>query len=149
MSNVRMYFDRFPDTKEKVVQFRSYIVSMQSAPEFRRAKISIDPQQIAEVKSHDHILLQCLDVVTGSMQFRLNDLHKAKIPGKNRRGKRTIAKEKLYKHISDRIRAIYPNFNIGISTGTQGDVTKRWSHPYRHWCFRPKNFIVDESKRKN
>lgn len=147
--NLRLYFDRFPDTKEKIAQFRSYIVGLQHAPQFRRARISIDPEQIAEIDSRNHILLQCLDVVTGSMQFRLNDLHKAKIPGKNRRGNRTVAKEKLYKHILSRIWAIYPNFNIGLSTGTQGDITNRWTHPYRHWRFIPKDFAVDKSKDKN
>ena len=73
--------------------------------------------QIAEVDSHEHSILQAVDVVLGSMQFRLNDFHRAKPPGQARRGKKTIAKEKLYKRISQRIRSIYPNFNIGISTG--------------------------------
>lgn len=36
-----------------------------------------------------------------------------KLPGSNRRGKRTIAKEKLYKNILRNIKGIYPNFNIG------------------------------------
>ena len=39
------------------------------------------------------------------MAFRLNDKHKIKPPGQRTRGKRTIAKERLYKHISQRIRA--------------------------------------------
>lgn len=147
--HLRIYFDRFPDTKEKIARFRSYIVGLQHAPEFRRARIRISPEQVAEIDSHDHILLQCLDVVTGSMQFRLNDLHKATIPGENRRGKRTIAKEDLYKHMLSRIWEFYPHFNIGISTGTQGDIKNRWAHPYRHWCFIPKDFVVDESKSKN
>ncbi|BCJ87503.1 hypothetical protein skT53_24880 [Effusibacillus dendaii] len=51
-------------------------------------------------------------------------------------GKRTIAKEKLYKHINKRIREIYPNFNIGISAGTK-NIHDRWLHPYRHWLFVP------------
>ena len=39
--------------------------------------------------------MQCLDIVLGAMAFRLNDMHKEKRPDTNRRGKRTIAKEKL------------------------------------------------------
>lgn len=96
----------------------------------------------------DHDILQCLDVVLGSIQFRLNDKHKEIPLGAKRRGKRTIAKEKLYKHINGRIREIYPGFNIGISTGVKGDKSNRWKHPYRHWLFLPANKKVDFEKTK-
>lgn len=98
--------------------------------------------------SHDHDLLQCLDVVLGAMAFRLNDKHKVKPLDAHRRGKRTIAKEKLYKHILTRIREIYTNFNIGESTDTQGDYANRWRHPYRHWKHIPRNHERDFSKTK-
>lgn len=106
-------------------------------------------QQIAEVNSKDHVLMQCLDVVLGAMAFRLNNKHLAKPPGALRRGKRTIAKEKLYKHISTRIRQIYPNFNVGESTGLQGNAANRWKHPYRHWKLIPKNHQRDVTKSKS
>jgi hypothetical protein len=48
-----------------------------------------------------------------------------------------IAKEKLYKHINKKIREIRPNFNIGISTGIDGDRQNRFIHAYRHWLFIP------------
>jgi hypothetical protein len=89
-----------------------------------------------------------MDIVLGSMAFRLNNKHKAKPVGQHRRGKRTVAKESLYRHISDRIRRIYPNFNIGESTGTQGDRANRWKHPYRHWKLIPKDHERDFSKAK-
>jgi hypothetical protein len=94
------------------------------------------------------MLLQCLDIVLGAMAFRLSNKHLIRPPGQHRRGKRTIAKEKLYQHISGRIRQIYPNFNIGESTGTQGDLANRWKHPYRHWKLIPKNDQRDFSKVK-
>jgi hypothetical protein len=75
------------------------------------------------------------------MQFRLNDLHKKKPAGERRRAAKTIAKEKLYRYISYRIRCIYPGFNIGESTGHQGDLSNRWK-------FVPKNREYDESKTK-
>jgi hypothetical protein len=58
-----------------------------------------------------------MDIILGAMAFRLNDLHKEKLDGSNKRGKRTIAKENLYKYILAEIRSFYPNFNIGITTG--------------------------------
>ena len=92
--------------------------------------------------------LQCLDVVLGSMAFRLNDKHKMKPPGKHRRGKRTTAKEKLYKFIHRRNCEIYPHFNIGDTTGRAGDWSNLWKHPYRHWKFIPSVYEIDETKSK-
>jgi hypothetical protein len=82
------------------------------------------------------------------MQFRLNDWHLKKPPGQRRRAPRTVAKEKLYKMILGRIRRIYPGFNIGESTGIQGDIANRWRHPYRHWKFLPSDRRYDRTRVK-
>lgn len=146
--NVRLYFDKLPDTIEKCELFKDHIFGLNRYKEFQKNKIKIPREQIAEISSHDHDILQCLDIVLGSMQFRLNDKHKEKPSGQFRRGKRTIAKEKLYKHINGRIRDIYPNFNIGISTGMHNDLTNRWKYPYSHWIFTPSEFKLDLDKTK-
>lgn len=146
--DVRIYLDRLPDQKEKVAQFRSFLVGLNREPKMRRAAVRIREDQITEVDSHKHDVLQCLDIVLGSMQFRLNDRHLAKPEGSFRRGKKTVAKEKLYKHILRRIRTIYPLFNIGISTGIADNQVDLWRHPYRHWLFRPKRFEIDSSRGK-
>ena len=145
---LRIYLDSLPDTREKVSQFKSYLVALHYSPDFRRARIRLSADQITKVRSHDHVILQCLDVVLGAMQFRLNDLHKRITPGKRRRGKRTIAKENLYKHILRRIRDIYPNFNIGITMGIQRRKQLYWEHPYRHWLFIPRDSIIDNTQTK-
>jgi hypothetical protein len=134
---LELFFDRIPDKKEKNEIFKNYIFSLQRLPEFQQVGIKIEPDAIAEVDSHKHILLQCLDVVLGAMAFRLNKKHLEKSPETNKRGKRTIAKEKVYKHILGHIKAAYPHFNIGISTGLQGDKRNLWEDKYRHWRFRP------------
>jgi hypothetical protein len=59
-----------------------------------------------------------------------------------------LAKEQLYKHILSRIRKIYPGFNVGITTGQQGNKTNRWRHPYRHWLFIPANAQIDVTQTK-
>ncbi len=138
----RIYFDKLPDTREKVARFKGYLSGLAKSPEFRRSRVRLPEDRIAEVRSHDHVVLQCLDVVLGSIQFRLNDKHKRKSPGSRRRGKRTIAKERLYKAIYRRIAEIYP-FSIrgyprafaamratdgGIRTGTGGS-----SRPNTTW----------------
>lgn len=148
VKKVRLNLDQMPTSNEDTAQFKSFVESLRRNPEMRRAQVTFDIQQIAEVNSQEHDLLQCLDVVLGAMAFRLNNKHKAKPAGMHRRGKRTVAKEKLYRHISGRIRLIYPNVNIGESTGTQGELANRWYHPYRHWKLVPKNHERDFSKKK-
>lgn len=145
---VRAYFDELPDTLPKRQAFKEYIKGLQTQPEFRLARIVFRKQNIAEVDSRQHRLLQCLDVVLGSMAFRLNDGHLEIPPGARRRGKRTVAKEKLYKHISQRIRLLLPGFNCGASTGLRGGLENRWLHPYRHWLFVPREHQKDDNQYK-
>jgi hypothetical protein len=140
--------DQLPDNREQNAQFKAYLLGLNNNPHFRRARIRFQADQIAEVESHHHVLLQCLDVVLGAMAFRLNDKHKEKPLGERRRGKRTIAKEKLYKHLLKRIRRLYPNFNIGETTGKGGDWENLWRHPYRHWKFVPSDHEIDPTRTK-
>lgn len=145
---VRLNIDQMPTGLEDTSRFKAYVAALDDSPRMRDSRVRFYEQQIAEVMSHDHVLLQYLDIVLGAMSFRLNGRHKAKLPGQSRRGSRTIAKHRLYQHISTRIRAIYPGFNIGESTGTQGDPANRWQHPYRHWKFVPRDHHRDSSKAK-
>jgi hypothetical protein len=78
------------------------------------------------------------------MSFRLNNKHQQIPPGATRRGKRTVAKEQLYKTILQEVRRIKPGFNIGISTGTPGGHQDRWTAPYRHWRFVPSEWKYRE-----
>jgi hypothetical protein len=135
-TRLRLYFDRFPDTGEKVERFKGFIYGLQQNRKFRAARIKIAREDITEIHSHDHALLQCLDIVLGAMVFRLNDKHKEKLPGQRVRGKRTRAKEQLYKTILQEIRKLHPNFNIGITTSGGKNGVSRWEKPYLHWEFR-------------
>lgn len=134
--DLEFFFDELPDTRIKNEEFKNYIYALQSLPIFNGTMIQIKRDSIYEVDSKKHLLMQCLDVVLGSIAFRLNGLHKEKPAGQRNRGKRTIAKEKLYKAINAHIQELRPNFNIGISTGCE-NIEDRFSHPYRHWCFKP------------
>lgn len=136
--DLELYFDNMPDTIERNRRFKDFIYGIQFLPEFAESKIVINKDNIYEVCSRKHILLQCLDIVLGSIAFRLNQLHKEKPLGNRKRGNRTIAKEKLYKYINKKIRQIRPNFNIGISTGISQDLSEKFTLPYRHWVFVPR-----------
>lgn len=145
---LRLYFDRLPDEKAKVAIFRAHLLGLARMSPFRKANLLMNEDQIAQVDSHNHVILQCLDIVLGAVQFRLNDKHLEKADGALRRGKRTVAKEALYKHIHRHIQNIYQNFNVGISTGMQGNRTNLWHHRYRHWLFIPKNSVIDPTQHK-
>lgn len=132
--NIKLFFDKLPDGKKKNKEFKGHIYALNDF--FYNSNVHIYNEDIAEVDSKNHIILQCMDIILGSMNFRLNDLHKEKDPNTNKRGKRTIAKEKLYKIILKNIRDILPKFNVGVSTGTNGDYTRNWKDTYRHWCFK-------------
>ncbi len=132
---VRIYVDQIGDTYERIDRFRGYLHALPRSKRFRYARFEFPFDEITEVRSHDHVLMQCLDIVLGSITFRLNDKHLEKLPGTQIRGKRTKAKEKVYKAILEQIRNIHKNFNIGISTGIMNSAEGRWSTSYAHWNF--------------
>ncbi len=158
---LRINLDQLPANKEQNTQFKAFLLGLNRNSDFKRAGVFLREDKIAEVESrrsnrggriaevesHHHGLLQCLDVVLGAMAFRLNDKHLEKPAGQSRRGKKTIAKETVYKHINSRIRLIYPNFNVGISTGKHG-MESLWEDSYRHWLFLPKERQVDPTRHK-
>jgi hypothetical protein len=141
---LKFFFDELPDKSFKNEIFKNHIYSLQSLNIFSNQHLEIKRENIAEVDSSKHVLMQCLDIVLGAMAFRLNNKHKEKPPDAKRRAKRTIAKEKLYKHILKKIRKEKAHFNPGISTGRE-QLEDLWKMPYRHWNFLPANFEIDET----
>lgn len=141
---LRLYLDRLPDSREKNALFKRHLHELQHCTEFQSASITVPRDQIAEVNSHDHLPLQCLDVVLGSMQFRLNGLDGDGGENGVPRGKKTMAKAALQEHICARIRQIHPEFVIGATTGRAGGDGDRWRHPYRHWLFTPRAGRMEE-----
>jgi len=141
---ISVLLDDLPDTKIKSDKFKEFVSGISNTPPYRDKKVYFPRDQIADVNSQDHCILQGLDIILGAMQFRLNDFHLAKPEGSNRRGKRTIAKEKLYKTMNKHIREIYSGFNIGSSTGKPNGYSDLWTHHYRHWVLVPQDHEYDE-----
>lgn len=144
---VRLLIDDMPLKGPDRDEFLKAIYHINELKSFQKANILINEGDVAEVNSKKHLPLQVMDVVLGAMCFRLNDKHKERgIDGK--RAKRNIAKEKLYKHIRNRICALHPGFNIGVTT----PITKQtdlWELPYLHWNFVPKRFTKKEGFTKH
>lgn len=138
-TRLRLFFDRFPHTREQVTEFKGFIAALPVNQDLSRTNLKIDPSHVTEVDSKEHVLLQCLDIVLGAMAFRLNEQHLEKPAGQKKRGKRTIAKDALYRHILAEIRTLKPKLNPKISTASEPFPEGSWSMPYRHWSFKPRS----------
>lgn len=144
---VKIYIDNMPLKGSDKETFIDYIYKLNDYSDFQEAHIKIRKEDIVEVDSRDHVLLQVMDLVLGAMCFRLNERHKEKLKDSNKRGRKTIVKEELYKYINKKICEIKPHFNIGISTGFH--LRKEiWTDAYRHWSFIPKNHNRDATRTK-
>jgi len=147
-ASAALLLDDVPHNEHKFHQFKEYISSLSAYPKWSRAGFSIAYQDVTEVNSKKHNILQALDVVLGGIQSRLNEKHTRPHPPAKRRGKRTKAKAKVYDAIKHRIFKLYPNFNVGVSTGTAKGLHERFEHPYRHWLFVPSNAHTDSKRTK-
>ena len=134
---VHFLLDELPTRKDQADKFKDYLCALPNTIRMMESGLHIRKRDIGEVKSHDHVIMQCVDVILGSMNFKLNKLDRVIPEGQKRRGKKTVAKEKVYKHILSEIRSIHPRFNIGVSTNARGYKYPHWSSPYEHWEFIP------------
>ena len=138
--NLHFRIDNRPSKKEQRWSFVDHIINICNMQEFKHLQLNIDRKNISFVESHRHRICQALDVIVGAMSFRLNEKHLERPEGAKKRGKTTIAKEKLYRHIKNRIWLLKANFNIGVSTG-YSKPEDLWLDPYRHWIFKPKEHL--------
>ena len=147
-TNIKIYMDQLPDRKDKCERFKNFLYAMPQTKFFTNSGIIIKKENIVEIDSQKHVIQQCVDIILGAMYFRLNDLHKAKPDGSLHRGKRTVAKEKLYNHIRNHINCLLPYFNIGISTGKRNYKFPHLESPYEHWLFTSRQ-IIDLENNQN
>ena len=66
---LKLYFDEFPDTRETATQFKGFILGLKDNHKIREAGFTIAPEDIAEIRSHDHVLAQCLASYSGPWPF--------------------------------------------------------------------------------
>lgn len=147
LSAMTLYIDEIPLRQSERDEFLSHLRGLANDPVLKNKGLTISEDGIVEVNSKNHLPLQFMDVILGAICFKLNEKDKLKKEGEQKIGKRTLLKLKLYKHINRRIREIYPNFNIGITTPIR-IPSDSWTQVYRHWSFIPKYHSRDTSKTK-
>lgn len=147
LDSLTLYLDEIPLRQSERDDFIAHIKGLAKDPVLKKMGLKIAEDGIVEVDSKQHLPLQFMDVILGAICFKLNEKDKLKKEGENKVGKRTLIKLKLYKHINRRIREIYPNFNIGITTPIR-IPSDSWRQVYRHWSFVPKYHTRDTSRTK-
>lgn len=137
-TKLRLNFDIFPENREAALKFKGFLLGLNQG--IAKSGFILKEEDITEVDSRDHILLQCLDIVLGSMQFTLND--KMLVDEGAAKANRTIAKELLYNVILEEIRQIsgLKDFNIEVSTFAVNNF-QSWIDSYRHWLFIPRKHV--------
>ena len=144
---VRLFLDEIPLNEEDKIKFITHLYGLNNDAELKAKGIRIVEKGVSEVDSKTHLPLQFMDMILGAICFKLNEKDKLRSDIDERPGKRTVLKLKLYKHINNKIREIYPDFNIGISTPLK-EESDRWFQIYRHWSFKPKHHIRNLTRTK-
>ena len=144
---IRLYLDEIPLNQEDKTNFVTHLYSLNNDHDFMAKGVHFVEKGISEVDSKTHLPLQFMDLILGAICFKLNEKDKLKSDGEERPGKRTILKLKMYKYINSKIRELYPDFNIGISTPIK-DESDRWFQIYRHWSFKPKHHTRNLTRTK-
>jgi hypothetical protein len=54
--SLKLYFDEFPETREAATQFKGHILGLKDNPKIHQAGFTLVPEDIAEIRSHDHVL---------------------------------------------------------------------------------------------
>lgn len=138
---LKLYFDKMPVSTSDNDAFKAHIAYLQNLRQFRKAKIIIRHDDIAEIDSHKHCIQQCMDIVLGAMAFHLNNKHLIVQPGATEPGNKTKAKETLFDHILELIKDADGMDDFDVSMTTLPDHARdRWSIPYRHWRFQASEF---------
>ena len=138
---LKLYFDKMPVSIPENDAFKAHIAYLQNLWQFRKARIIIRHDDIAEIDSHKHSIQQCMDIVLGTISFMLNKKNEEIPAGTTERGHRTIAKEQLFFHILEHIKDCNNIELFDISNTTPIAVPKDfWSMPYRHWKFTTPEF---------
>ena len=127
---LRLIFDDLPETKEACTKFKGYLVhNLNITNVFRGNHVKIIEKDIEEVDSKRHMILQCMDVVMGMIDFYLNSTVE------ERASKRGQAKVAVCKHILAKIQEIHPDFIVNLTTQPIYS-NKGWVDPYKHFAYK-------------
>lgn len=131
--NLRILFDDLPETKEQCLKFKKLLIrSIISNKKPNTNKVFIKKQDIVEVDSKKHIILQCMDVIVGLLDFYLNTSSE-----KIEESIRAKAKQNVWDFVYRKILEINPSISFDKTT-TPIYSHKGWRMPYQHFVYHQK-----------
>ena len=129
---LRIFMDELPESLQKNKVLKYYLSKGILKTTFSGTannKVLLYKSRIEEVKSENHVILQCIDVILGVIDFYLNTNDEEK------HSKRGQAKMKLMNVLLKNIYHICPDFTFESSTG-YFKTYKSWLFPYKHLVFK-------------
>ena len=75
--NLKIFFDELPESLKISTSFKRHLVSgIVNVPKNALNKVSLYKNNIFEVDSREHAVLQCIDVILGTIEFYINSAKK-------------------------------------------------------------------------
>lgn len=140
---LRIMFDELPDKKSKNDDFKNHLIkNLNITPNFPvKHFVYLKHEDIQEVDSKKHMILQCVDVIVGLIDYFCNDYISINyISSKKEQGR-----FKVMKFIFDFIQNEFPDFNFFKTT--YGLLSKRaWKLKYAHYLYKPSKLIKPKYK---
>jgi len=129
---LRLYFDQLPTNKPDSLEFKEHIKNLQYTKPLRK-KIKITSDNIVDVDSKEHPIIQCVDLITGVIEYYANWFE----PGQtlSNRGK---AKIELYELIHQRVEEINPSYFEHLETFEYLNAKTAWKKKYLQCEFKLK-----------
>jgi hypothetical protein len=130
--SLRLIFDDLPETKEACLKLKTYLVHNLNNVSIKNGnKVHLIAKDIEEVDSKKHLILQCMDVVMGLVDFNLNATTNERV------SKRGQARQQVFKFVLSKIYELHENFIIEETTKPIYS-NKGWKDGYKHFVYKHK-----------
>lgn len=130
--SLRLIFDDLPETKAACKILKNYLVKNLNKVVINRGnKVKLVADDIEEVDSKKHMILQCMDVIMGLVDFQLNATKE------ERESKRGQARTCVWKYVLGKIEEIHEDFVLTETTKPLHS-NKGWKDLYKHFVFKHK-----------
>ncbi len=147
--DLRIMFDMLPDKESTNDKFKKHLVDKLNIPakEQNDSFVSLKMEDISEVDSKKHMVLQCVDVIIGLMDYFCNDfISEHYITSKKEKG-RYLVLNYILSNINTLTNNIEGTFDIFKTTpGLLG--RNGWAMKYAHYMYKPTNLIRDIQKKR-
>lgn len=131
--SLRLIFDELPEQRTACQKFKSYLVHNLNLIDLHNdTYVNLIQKDIEEVDSKKHMVLQCMDVITGLVDFALNS------SAEDRKSKRGKAKFAVWKFVMTHIQELHSDFILTKTTPPINSI-RGWKDPYKHFVFTNKN----------